>query len=454
MVAKRRDPIPHGRYDARIIRSQFNPAATGRLDLDFEITGGKHDGHVIVKQLHLHGSNANAKRKARAELSRICLAVGVMAPKDSSELHNIPMVIHVGTGRRQNTILAYSRSLSSNDSEPPKQRRLQLTRAAEIEMRPPDWLLRGMLERDTFALIFGDPACGKSFLAIDWACRIAAGTPWRGHRVQGGPVVYIAGEGRQGFGRRVRAWQEHNGVSMAGAPLYVAPAVAIPEFAELAGLVAAIKELPGPPVLIVLDTLARCFGGGDENATKDMSAFVAACDALRRHYRCAILVIHHAGHGDKSRARGAIALKAALDAEYRVDKTEGSRLVLTATKMKDAEIPPPLAMELVTADLPGMVDEYDNPVTSAAIEVLDAETSSIVAKAMATRPGKRGKWQEVGMSIAQRLTAASDDDRVSVRDWHTECESAGMRQSTRYDVLSKLHGQGALVVDGNYIVTP
>ena len=333
-------------------------------------------------------------------------------------------------------------------------RRLTLTRADQIEMRPPDWLLRGMLERDTFALIFGDPACGKSFLAIDWACRIAAGTPWRGHRVQGGPVVYVAGEGRQGFGRRVRAWQEHNGVSVAGAPLYVAPAVAIPEFAELAGLVAAIKELPGPPVLIVLDTLARCFGGGDENATKDMSAFVAACDALRRHYRCAMLVIHHAGHGDKSRARGAIALKAALDAEYRVVKTEGSRLVLTATKMKDAEIPPPLAMELVTADLPGMVDEYDNPVTSAAIEVLDAETSAIVAKAMATRPGKRGKWQEVGMSIAQRLTAASDDDRVSVRDWHTECESAGMRQSTRYDVLSKLHGQGALVVDGNYIVTP
>jgi len=105
---------------------------------------------------------------------------------------------------------------------------MQLTRADQIEIRPPDWLLRGMLERDTFALVFGDPGTGKSFLAIDWACRVATGTPWRGHAVQGGTVVYVAGEGQQGFGRRIRAWSEHNGVSLAEAPLFIAPAAAIP----------------------------------------------------------------------------------------------------------------------------------------------------------------------------------------------------------------------------------
>jgi len=298
VVATRQDPIPHGRYDARIIRSQFSPVATGRLDLDFEIIGGEYDGHVIVKQLHLHSPSASAQRKARADLSRICMVVGVMAPKDSSELHDIPMVIHVGAAKRRNTILAYSPSRRQCASQPPKPRRLQLTRADQIEMHPPDWLLRGMLERDTLALIFGDPACGKSFLAIDWASRIATGTPWRGHGVQGGPVVYIAGEGQQGFGRRIRAWSEHNGVSLADAPLYVAPAVAIPDPGQLAQLIAAIESalpinVPAErpegcveakrPALIVLDTLARCFGGGDENATKDMSAFVSACDTIRRN---------------------------------------------------------------------------------------------------------------------------------------------------------------------------
>lgn len=443
--------IPHGRYDARIIRSQFSPVATGRLDLDFEIIGGQCDGHVIVKELHLHSSNANTQCQGRADLSRICLAVGVMAPQDSSELHDIPMVIHVGAGQGQNAILACSSSRKQCASASPGPRRLQLTRADQIEIRPPDWLLRGMLERDTFALVFGDPGCGKSFLAIDWAARVATGTPWRGHGVKGGPVVYVAGEGQQGFGRRIRAWSEHNGVSLADAPLFVAPAVAISETGQAAELLTAIESLCEPPALIVLDTLARCFGGGDENATKDMSAFVSACDTIRQRYHCTILVVHHTGHADKSRARGAIALKAALDAEYRLAKD--GNLLLTATKMKDAETPAPLGLELVTVELPGVVDDCGNAVTSAAIEVLDAETSAIVAKSMATRSGKRGKWQEVGLSVAQKLIATSDDGQASIKDWHTECEAAGMRQSTRYDVLAKLHGQGAIVVDDSRIVT-
>ncbi len=74
----------------------------------FEIIGGEYDGHVIVKELHVHSSNGDAERRARAELSRICVAVRVMTPQDSSELHDIPMVINVGVDKRRNTILAYS----------------------------------------------------------------------------------------------------------------------------------------------------------------------------------------------------------------------------------------------------------------------------------------------------------------------------------------------------------
>ncbi|HRX83502.1 MAG TPA: helicase RepA family protein [Phycisphaerae bacterium] len=339
---------------------------------------------------------------------------------------------------------------------PPPPPRIRLTRADQIEMRPPHWLLRGMLERDTFALIFGDPGCGKSFLAIDWACRVATGTPWRGHDVRSGPVVYVAGEGQQGFGRRIRAWSEHHGVSLADMPLYLAPAVAIPSATDLVALVTAIDAgvtaLLGEPILIVLDTLARCFGGGDENSTQDMSRFVSACDAIRQRYSCTILVVHHAGHGDKSRARGAIALKAALDAEYRLANDTG--LLLTATKMKDAEMPPPLALELVTVELPGAVDDYGNLVTSAAIEVLDADTSAIVAKANAAMSGRRGKWQKMGLEIAKRLIGEGDDGQAGVADWHTACETAGMRQSTRYSVLAKLHDRGVINVDGDTMSIP
>jgi hypothetical protein len=450
MVATRQQTIPPGQYEARIVSSLMVATADGdRLDLNFEIIGGEHDGHVIAKQLPLNSGSTNAVLKARSELCQICRAVGVMRPQDSSELHHIPVVINVATNKRRNKILAYSPARKQRAGELSPTRKLQLTRADSIEMRPPDWLLRGMLERDTFALVFGDPGCGKSFLAIDWACRVATGTPWRGHAVRGGPVVYVAGEGQQGFGRRIRAWSEHNGVPLVDAPLYVAPAVAIPDADQQAELMQALGALDEPPTLIVLDTLARCFGGGDENSTKDMSAFVSACDAIRRRYRCTILVVHHTGHADKNRARGAIALKAALDAEYRLARTD--RMLLTATKMKDAETPAPVAMELATVDLPGLTDDYGNPVTSAAIEVLDADTGAIESqvKAAATR---RGKWQRVGLEIAKRLMATGEDGQASIKDWHADCEAAGMRQSTRYNVLEKLHEQGAIVVDGESIV--
>ena len=450
MVAAQTTLIPAGHYDAKIVASQMVAAADGnRLDLNFEIIGGKHDGGTIVKGLHLHSRNANRRWRDRHDLCHICRAVGVMTPHDSSELHNIPMLIEVGVDKRRNTILSYSRSLSSDESKPSKQRRIELTRADRIEMRPPDWLLRGMLERDTFALIFGDPGTGKSFLAIDWAARIATGTPWRDQAVKAGPVVYLAGEGRQGFGRRTRAWEQHHGVSLAEAPLYVGPAVAIADPTELVDLIDAIDEGEAP-ALIVLDTLARCFGGGDENSTQDMSKFVSACDALRRRYGCTILVVHHTGHADKNRARGAIALKAALDAEYRLSGNDAG-LKLSATKMKDAETPKPLSLELVSVELPRVVDDFGNPVTSAAVEVVDADTSALESEANAVQI-KRGHWQRLGLEIAQRLIADGDDGAATVKDWHEACDAEGMRQSTRYDVLAKLRERGVVTIDGETIV--
>lgn len=335
-------------------------------------------------------------------------------------------------------------------SPPPPPPRIRLTRADQIEIRPPQWLLRGMLERDTLALIFGDPGCGKSFLAIDWACRIATGTPWRGHGVKGGPVVYVAGEGQQGFGRRIRAWSRHHGVNLDGMPLYQAPAVAIPQVADLLSLVTAIDTgvaTVGKPVMIVLDTLARCYGGGDESSTQDMSKFVSACDLIRQRYGCTILVIHHSGHADKTRARGAIALKAALDAEYRLASDAG--LVLTSTKMKDAETPAPLAVRLVTVDLPDMVDEDGNPVTSAAIQVLDPETSAIVAQAKANGPG--GKWQKIGLQIAKRLAAGAEGRAVTMEAWRQACAEAGMVRQNQYRVLQALVERGEIVVDGQRV---
>ena len=47
--------------------------------------------------------NATAVKIARGELSAICHAVGVMQPRDSVELHNLPLVIQVRVKKRTDT---------------------------------------------------------------------------------------------------------------------------------------------------------------------------------------------------------------------------------------------------------------------------------------------------------------------------------------------------------------
>ena len=50
--------------------------------------------------------------------------------------------------------------------------------------------------------------------------------------------------------------------------------------------------------IIVLDTLARNFGDGDENSTGDMNRFVSAVGRMIERFGCAVVVVHHSWHGD------------------------------------------------------------------------------------------------------------------------------------------------------------
>ena len=100
------DPIPAGKYLAVITDSEQKPtkAGTGHyLQLTFQIQEGTHKGRILWARLNLDNPNATAVQIARAELSAICRAVGVTAPNDSVELHNLPLMITVKCRKRQDT---------------------------------------------------------------------------------------------------------------------------------------------------------------------------------------------------------------------------------------------------------------------------------------------------------------------------------------------------------------
>ena len=217
-----------------------------------------------------------------------------------------------------------------------------LRRLSDITLEPIQFLIDGLIPQGSLSMLFGDPGCGKSFLAIDIAMCIATGSRFHSKPVKRGAVIYIAGEGYRGLTQRAWAWAAHKEIPIESAEIYISrSSVDIPDDDAREKLTSEIYSLLGDnrkPELIVLDTVARNFGGNDENSTRDMGAFITAVDAINAEFDCTTLLVHHTGHADKSRARGAIALKGALDNEYRLSKND-EFLTLECTKAKDFEEP-------------------------------------------------------------------------------------------------------------------
>lgn len=100
------EPIPAGKYTAVITASEMKPnkAGTGQyLELTFTIIEGEHQNRQLWARLNLEHPNEVAVKIARGQLSAICRAVGVLQPRDSVELHNLPLMITVKCKRREDT---------------------------------------------------------------------------------------------------------------------------------------------------------------------------------------------------------------------------------------------------------------------------------------------------------------------------------------------------------------
>lgn len=127
------DPLPAGKYIAAIVESETKPTKNGRgsyLQLTFQVLDGPYKGRMLWARLNLQNPNAVAVQIARAELSAICRSVGVMAPKDSVELHNLPLQITVkckkrddipGGGEITNEIKGYAKKSIASGETPQQQ---------------------------------------------------------------------------------------------------------------------------------------------------------------------------------------------------------------------------------------------------------------------------------------------------------------------------------------------
>jgi putative DNA primase/helicase len=236
------------------------------------------------------------------------------------------------------------------------------------EPAPIRWLIKHHLQRDALIMVHGPSGGGKTFAVLDMCLHIASSKKeWFDHKVHGGSVVYLAGEGHHGLKGRIAAWKQFNRckkldmyLSKSGTDLNTANGYQ--QTRE------AIASLPEKPVLIVVDTLHR-FLLGDENSAQDAKTMLDACNALQREFGASVLLVHHTGVNDEAqhRARGSSAWRGALDIEISVvPGNEDKPIELIQRKSKDAEIAAPLYMRLMSVELPWK-DEDGEAVSSAVI---------------------------------------------------------------------------------------
>jgi len=293
------------------------------------------------------------------------------------------------------------------------------------------YLVKGWLDRGAASVVYGESNVGKTFFALDLALHVAAGMDWHGNRVPSGdkwagPVIYVAGEGGSGINNRIEAMRlanpelmgriEDNGdFCLLSTPIDLCTSEDGEYLAE-----AILEDFDTNPSLIVVDTLARTFGAGDENTAKDMGAFVKSIDLLREVTKAHVMVIHHSGKDASKGARGSGSLRAAADTEIELTRSED---VVTAEAKKQRDMP---CDGVFAYRLKGVLlgfDEDGDKVTSAVVEATEAParrarlngSDKIGMQALSDAIALHGKVMHSDMFPSNRKV-------VSLDQWREMCD--------------------------------
>jgi RecA-family ATPase len=168
--------------------------------------------------------------------------------------------------------------------------------------RDPAYLVKGLIPKYGLVVVWGEPKCGKTFWVLDVVTHIALGIEYRGRRVKQGQIVYVSIEGTEGFKGRAEAICNKLLNDRKADPPFGVIMQSLNLIGDHKKLVADIKAQSDAPAAVVIDTLNRSLVGS-ESSDEDMAAYVKAADAVKDAFGCAVIVVHHCGHGG-TRPRG------------------------------------------------------------------------------------------------------------------------------------------------------
>ena len=339
-----------------------------------------------------------------------------------------------------------------------------------VKDEPVNWLIEGVIPEKSFVALYGPPASFKSFIAMDIAECIASGRPWLGKEINGtGPVLYIAGEGHGGIGARIAAIKQHHNTPDEAQVYVVRSQINLRSSVEdFTNLILAIDELVqqlGVDLrMIVIDTLARAFGGGNENSSDDMGAFIQATGKIQNRYKCSLMLLHHAGKDTTKGLRGHSSLLGAVDTQMEIIRFPQTREgLILMSKQKDGEDGQNYGFEAIEVELPLREGEMS---TSKSLAIKHRETiSGEMEKARKGQETKeppdvtdKGIFASYALKAlfmamttkSRRVPAINDQLVVTREDWKEAVNE--LRRRNDQEALSKRQGDDGARTFGEKLV--
>lgn len=286
------------------------------------------------------------------------------------------------------------------------------------------WLVEGLWAEEAVGIVGGEPKCCKSFLALDLAVSVAAGTAClRRFAVPrpGRVLLYAAEDALHIVRQRLDGICEAAGVALETLDVQVitAPTVRLdldPDRRRLADTVAALQ-----PRLLVLDPFVRLHRI-DENASGEVAPLLAYLRELQRRHSLAVVVVHHARKGGAAMRAGQ-ALRGSSEFHAWGDsnlylRRRGDALALS---VEHRAAPGSSGLPLVLRDGPGL-----------ALAVADAPASE--------QPNGSNKAPSLEQRLLELLERA--DQAVTLAALR---ETLKVRTQTVTDTLAKLGREGRVV---------
>jgi hypothetical protein len=289
---------------------------------------------------------------------------------------------------------------------------------ADLRNKPkPTWVIDSIMPARSFAVTYGQPAHGKSFIAVSMALHVAAGAPWAGYEVDQGGVFYLAGEGADGLLDRIEGAIRQYGFP-ADLPFWVletVPNLHKPD--EVKALAIELKRFAGdtPVRCVFIDTWSRATAGADENSAGAASKAIASCAILTDVLGCTVCPIHHEGKASAKGLRGSNALEGAADNINHVGRARSDRedvVTFTTEKQKNAPEAPPIRFDLMA-------------VHGTLVPVYRATPNS--------KPAKLTRSADIARRILASMGGSAPED-----DWRDQCTAdTGLSDAPKQDSRRK-----------------